>query len=124
MPAPRLLLAIPVLPVGSIEETLVFFESKLGFRRHIDSDDYAGVERDGLQIHFWLCADPELPKRSSCRLNVAGIDAFYEGCLRAGVVAEGDAPTEKAWGFREFTVVDPSGNLVVFAEEIEGWVEE
>jgi catechol 2,3-dioxygenase-like lactoylglutathione lyase family enzyme len=124
MPAPRLLLAIPVLPVGSIEETLIFFESKLGFRRHIDSDDYAGVERDGLQIHFWLCADPGLPKSSSCRLNVAGVDAFYAECLRAGVVAEGDAPAEKPWGFREFTVVDPSGNLVVFAEEIEGWVEE
>lgn len=124
MPAPRLLLAIPVLPVTSIEETLAFFETKLGFTRHIDSTDYAGVERDGLQIHFWLCADPELPKSSSCRLNVVAVDGFYDRCFRAGLVGEADVPAEKPWGFREFTVVDPSGNCVVFAEEIPGWVEE
>jgi hypothetical protein len=124
MSSPRLLLAIPILPVLSIEETLEFFESRLGFNRHIDSDDYAGVERDGLQIHFWLCTDPELPKRSSCRLNVAGVDALYERWVRERVVREGEGPREQPWGFREITVVDPSGNCVVFAEEIPGWVEE
>jgi catechol 2,3-dioxygenase-like lactoylglutathione lyase family enzyme len=124
MPEARLLLTIPVLPVLSIEETLSFFESKLGFRRHIDSDDYAGVELDGLQIHFWLCTDASLPGNSSCRLNVSGVDAFYVRFLAAGVVKESDAPEEKPWGFREFAVVDPSGNLVWFAEEIPGWVDE
>ena len=122
--APRVLIGIPVLPVLRIEPTLEFFETKLGFRRHIDSDDYAGVERDGVQIHFWLCTDPELPKNSSCRLNVEGVDALFERCRAAGVLVDGDGVAEKPWGFREFTVVGPSGNLVVFAEEIEGWVEE
>ena len=116
MPPPRLLLAIPVLPVLSIPETLAFYEGKLGFNRAIDSEDYAGVERDGLQIHFWLTGDPALPRASSCRLNVTGVDAFFDG--------EGDAPAEKPWGFRELTVVDPSGNTIILAEEIPGWVEE
>ena len=124
MPDPRLLLGIPVLPVLAIEPTLAFFESKLGFRRHIDSDDYAGVELDGVQIHFWLCVDAELPRSSSCRLNVVGVDAFHERCRREGLVPDGSAPEEKEWGFREFSVTDPSGNLVVFAEEIPGWVDE
>ena len=124
MSNPRVLLAIPVLPALSIEQTLAFFESKLGFHRHIDSEDYAGVERDGMQIHFRLCADPGALQGSTCRLNVSGVDALHDRCVREGVVAAEDGLGEQPWGFREFTVVDPSGNLVVFAEEIPGWVQE
>jgi catechol 2,3-dioxygenase-like lactoylglutathione lyase family enzyme len=124
MSDPRLLLAIPVLPALSIEETLAFYEGRLGFRRYIDSTEYAGVELDGQQIHFWLCHDANVPENSSCRINVAGVDALYGRFLAAGVVGEDDAPEEKPWGFREFAVKDPSGNLVWFAEEIPGWVEE
>ena len=120
----RMLLTIPVLPVLSIEETLAYYEGRLGFRRYIDSNEYAGVELDGLQIHFWLCNDESLPQSSSCRINVAGVDALYGRFLASGVVGEDDAPEEKPWGFREFAVKDPSGNLVWFAEEIPGWVEE
>ena len=120
----RLLLTIPVLPVLSIEDTLAYYEGRLGFRRYIDSTEYAGVELDGLQIHFWQCNDANLPQNSSCRINVAGVDALYGRFLAAGVVGESDAPEEKPWGFREFAVKDPSGNLVWFAEEIPGWVEE
>ena len=124
MSATRLLLTIPVLPALSIEDTLAFYEGRLGFRRYIDSNEYAGVELDGLQVHFWLCHDAKLPQNSSCRINVAGVDALYGRFLASGVVGEDDAPQEKPWGFREFAVKDPSGNLVWFAEEIPGWVEE
>lgn len=120
----RLLLTIPVLPVLSVEETLAFYEGRLGFRRYIDSKEYAAVELDGLQVHFWLCNDPNLPRNSSCRINVAGVDALYGRFLASGVVTGEDAPEEKPWGFREFAVKDPSGNVVWFAEEIPGWVEE
>ncbi|HUC43633.1 MAG TPA: VOC family protein [Candidatus Sulfotelmatobacter sp.] len=119
-----LLLGIPVLPALDLEATLAFYEANLGFRRHIESEDYAGVERDGIQIHFRLCADPSLPKGSSCRINVSGVDHFYARCEPAGVVPPGGGLEAKPWGFREFSVVDPSGNQVVFAEEIAGWVEE
>ena len=119
-----LVLGIPVLPALDLEATLAFFESKLGFRRHIESEDYAGVERDGIQIHFWLCADPATPAGSSCRINVSDVDHFYARCEPAGIVHPKGHLEAKPWGFREFSVVDPSGNLVVFAEEIAGWVEE
>jgi hypothetical protein len=94
----RMLLAIPVLPVLSIEETLAYYEGRLGFRRYIDSNEYAGVELDGLQIHFWLCNDANLPQNSSCRINVAGVDALYGRFLASGVVGEDDAPRRKAVG--------------------------
>lgn len=123
-PEPRLLTGIPVLPSLDLEATLEFFESKLGFRRHIESKDYCGVERDGIQIHFWLCADPELPKNSSCRINMTGVDDLYEDCRTAGVVHPNGALDTKEWGFREFSVRAPDGNVVVFAEEVPNWVQE
>lgn len=123
-PEPRLLAGIPVLPSLDLEASLDFYETKLGFRRNIESDDYCGVERDGIQIHFWLCREPELPENSSCRINMTGVDALHEECRAAGIVHPDGALETKEWGFREFTVVDPHGNLVVFAEEVPGWVEE
>ena len=120
----KLLLGIPVLPSLDIGRTLVFYESKLGFKRHIESDDYAGVERDGVQIHFWLCRDAEIPANSSCRINVSGVDALHAACAAEGIVHEKGGLAPKPWGFREFSVVDPDRNLVVLAEEIPGWVEE
>jgi len=120
----RLVLGIPVLPALDLEATLLFFESKLGFRRHIESGDYAGVERDGVQIHFWLCTDPSIPANSSCRINVSGVDHLYALCEHTGIIHGKGRLEAKPWGFREFSVVDPSGNLVILAEEIAGWVEE
>ena len=121
---PRLLLGIPVLPATDLEASLDFFETKLGFRRHIESDDYAGVERDGIQIHLWLCGDRTVAENSSCRINMSGVDALYAQCRDLNVVHTKGELEEKPWGFREFSVVDPSGNVIVFAEEIPGWVEE
>jgi catechol 2,3-dioxygenase-like lactoylglutathione lyase family enzyme len=121
---PRLVLGIPVLPALDLEASLAFYETKLGFRRHIESDDYAGVERDGVQIHLWLCDDRNLAEHTSCRINMTGIDTLYALCRDRSVVHPDAALEEKPWGFREFSVVDPSGNRVIFAEEIPGWVEE
>ena len=122
--AARLIQGIPILPALDIEATLAFFESKLGFRRHIESDDYGGVERDGVQIHFWLYRDPAISRSSSCRINVTGVDELHAACAQAGIVHPSAALEDKEWGFREFSIVDPNGNLIVFAEEIPGWVDE
>ena len=121
---PRLILGIPVLPSLDLDASLAFYETQLGFRRHIESDDYAGVERDGVQIHLWLCDDRNIAENTSCRINMTGIDTLYALCRDRDVVPPDAAIEEKPWGFREFSVVDPSGNLVIFAEEIPGWVEE
>lgn len=120
----KLLQGIPVLPSLDLEATLDFYESKLGFRRHIESEDYAGVERDGVQLHFWLCRDATVPATTTCRINVTGVDALRAACLAGVEVGEVAQPEARPWGFREFSVTDPSGNVVVLAEEIPGWVEE
>jgi hypothetical protein len=64
--------AIPKLASLDIERTVAFFE-RLGFARKAAYPDYAIIERDGVEIHFWLCADPRIPKETGmpdcCRGN-------------------------------------------------------
>ena len=108
--------AVPVLPSLDIEATLAFYAEKLGFATAFQYPGYAGVERDGVQIHFWRCEDPGLPGMSSCRVHLAGVDALYEEVQAHGVVHPNGPLSDKEWGFREFTALDLVGNAVVFAE--------
>jgi len=67
----QLVAAIPVLAALDIEPTLDFYASKFGFTERFRVDDYAGVERGGVQIHFWLCGDRTIAENTSCRIEVA-----------------------------------------------------
>lgn len=111
----RLLAAIPKLASLDIERSVSFFES-LGFRRHGDYPDYGIVERDGVQIHYWLCSDARIPKETACRITVEGIEALYGTYAAHGVIHPNGALATKPWGVREFSILDPDGNLVTFQQ--------
>ena len=53
----RLIAAIPKLASLDMERSLAFFE-RLGFKRRGSYPDYGIIERDGVQIHFWLQGCP------------------------------------------------------------------
>ena len=108
--------AIPVLPASDIEASVAFYQAKLGFSLAFQYPEYAGVQCGSVQIHFWHCADPEIPKVSSCRVNVLGVDALYQEAQKQGVVHPNGPLEDKPWGFREFTAIDCCGNAIVFAE--------
>ena len=86
--------------------------------RHPDPDGYAGVERDGQQIHFWKCDDRAIPKVSGFRMEVTDIEALYERCQAAGIVHPNAHLEDKPWGFRQFGINDPDENLLMFAQEL------
>ncbi len=111
--------AVPVLSALDIDESISFYRDKLGFSLAFRYPDYAGIQRGSVQLHFWLCADPRIPRMTSCRINLRGIDSFYEKARKQGVVHPNDPLTDKPWGFREFTALDPCGNAIVFAEPTE-----
>jgi hypothetical protein len=109
----RLTASVPVLPSRDLARTVAFFRDAAAFAGEVVADDYAIVERDGVQIHFWGPAvelDP-MSNDGSCRLRVDDVDAFYTA-LRPHVYAEiGDRP----WG-RDFAILDPDRNLIWFHE--------
>jgi hypothetical protein len=114
MPA-RLVAAIPKLASLDIERSLTFFEG-LGFNRRGTYPDYGIVERDGIQIHFWLCQDVRIPKETACRIAVEGIEQLFETYSERGVIHPNGSLAVKPWGIWEFSVLDPDGNLITFQQ--------
>ncbi|HKY15312.1 MAG TPA: hypothetical protein VJM33_10345, partial [Microthrixaceae bacterium] len=80
------------------------------------TDAHAIVERDGVRIHFWLTDDPEIPKVTACRIDVAGIQTLYEEMTKAGVVHPNGPLGLRPWGVWEFAILDTDGNGITFAE--------
>ena len=111
----RLIAAIPKLASLDIERSLAFFES-LGFARRAAYPDYGIVERDGVQIHFWLCQDPRIPKETACRISVEGIEQLFQAYSGKGVIHPNGSLEVKPWGVSEFSVLDPDGNLLTFQQ--------
>lgn len=114
--ATKFLSAIPVLPAVDIAAATTFYEQKLGFTIDFASDDYAGLHRGGVQLHLWLTSDRSLAENTSCRVNVSGIDTLYEEYQTQNVIHPSGGLATKAWGLREFAVLDLNGNCLTFAE--------
>ena len=109
----------PILPARNLDETRAFYE-KLGFIPWFGADAawaYEIFSRGHLVVHFF--AEPGLtPAKndSSCYWRVKDADRFYQEFAALRLPSEGiprlTAPVDQPWGMREFTLVDPSGNLV------------
>lgn len=113
--SPRLKAAIPKLASLDIARSVAFFE-RLGFVRRYSDNEYGIVERDGVQLHFWRCADPRVPKETGCRITVEGIDDLYEAYWAESVIHPNGRLELKPWGVREFSILDVDGNLVTFQQ--------
>ena len=114
--AAQLQRAVPVLASLDIEATQRFYAEKLGFTALARYPDYGIVERDDVQIHFFLTEDADLPKATSCRVDVEGVDQLYEELRASGVVHPHGELTDQPWGLREFAVLDGDGNLIKFGQ--------
>jgi DNA-binding transcriptional MerR regulator len=112
--------AIPVLASLDLEATQRFYADKIGFRPVARYPDYAICARDGVQLHFWLTDDVDIPKETSCRIDVVGIELLYEEMTTAGVVHPNGPLRQQPWGFKEFAVLDGDGNLITFGERMDG----
>jgi len=112
--------AIPKLASLDLDRTQRFWSEKLGFERLFTYPDYGISARDGVQVHFWLTDDADVPKQTGCRIDVTGVDVLHEEMQAAGVVHPNGPLEDKPWGFREFSVLDGDGNLVTFGERMGG----
>jgi hypothetical protein len=112
----RLTSAVPKLASLDIQRSVAFYQ-RIGFASLGASPDYGIVVRDGVQIHLWLCDDPNIPKATGCRINVDGVAELYDAMSVLGVVHPNGALSTKPWGWREFSITDNDGNLITFGEQ-------
>lgn len=118
--------AEPILPAHDLSAVRAFYE-RLGFTTgYWDPDPDAGyaiLRCDGVCLHFFAHRTLVTEENfAGCYWRVADVDAWYRTCTTLGLPDEGiprlTPPDDRAWGMREFALVDPSGNLVRVGHEL------
>ena len=115
----------PILPSRNLDETRAFYE-RLGFEpwfRGRGNSGYEIISRGHLVVHFF--AEPALDPRSndtSCYWRVKDADRLHREFGTLALPSEGiprlTQAEDQPWGMREFTLVDPSGNLVRIGHDL------
>jgi hypothetical protein len=110
----------PILPSHDLGATRTFYEA-LGFRAWFReggvNPQYEILSRGHLVVHFFLERGLVPAKNDAgCYLRVVDADALHRDCGILNAPSAGipriTAPRDEPWGMREFTIVDPSGNLL------------
>ncbi len=128
---PVITAAEPQLFVADIKASCDFFTGKLGFTvafSHGEPPFYAQVKRDGARLNLRCVARPAIDpalrdgeELLSAALTVATteeIKALFLEFQAAGV-AFFQTLKRQPWGARNFIVMDPDGNLLLFAGPLE-----
>ena len=112
----------PKLPMRDKNVTREFYSNKLGFKEFgsADFDGYLMMERDRIQIHFFEFKGLD-PKENYGQVYIRtdNIDHFYKSLLdkKTGIHPNGKLEI-KAWGQKEFSILDPDNNLLTFGQSI------
>ena len=111
-------LAIPTLPCRSVGATTEFYR-RLGFEggAHEFNAEYAILRRGAIELHFFTHREL-VPAASSagCYIRVADVENIYRAFSVNDFPKSGiprmERVEDKPWGLREFSIVDPDGNLL------------
>ncbi|RVU01740.1 VOC family protein [Mucilaginibacter limnophilus] len=110
--------AIPILAYLNAEETIKYYTEKLGFTCINTYPAYLIFGRDTIVIHLWLCDDPEIPKATGCYVLVTDIDDLYKEYQQQDIIHPNAPLKDTPWGMRQFSVLDNSGNIFNFGQQI------
>ena len=121
----RVIRAVPVVFVASVEASAVFFRDRLGFSidfLHGEPPFYGSVSREGACVHLKFVHEPVLTAGTHDReglimafVEVEDVKTLYAEYTAAGVAFQQSLETQ-AWGGRDFIVRDLDGNGICFAE--------
>jgi len=114
----------PVLPTRDVAAAIGFYVGRLGFElAFADSTEapgYAGVRRDGVELHLqWH--DPEeweRVERPMLRFVVPDVESLFEEFAGRDVFHERSAVRDTEWGTREFAFYDLDMNGLTFYRDL------
>lgn len=131
--------SIPALPVFNIDESVEFYETRLGFKGGYKDEGFAILNRDEVEIHLWAACDNNWKYRSillflkpvlsgaesflagtaSCRIEIEHIDELFSEYKNQRVLYDSETVIEETlWKTREFSALDLHRNLLTFYESI------
>ena len=124
---------IPALPARDVAASVAFYRDELGFEVLHHDGGFAVLLRDDAVLHLWESSDESWRERddlrerpvssgaesflagtASCRIEVEDVDGLYAELKPRGVLhpVSREAVSETHFGTREFSVLDPDGNLI------------
>jgi catechol 2,3-dioxygenase-like lactoylglutathione lyase family enzyme len=122
---------VPLLPCLSVDETLAFYEA-LGFTatyRQTRPYVYLALEWSGFALHFTKApehVDPSREDAGGCLVAVDAVAPYHAAFTQALRRAYGKVPsagqpriTRFRTGASRFTLIDPSGNSLIFVQRDE-----
>jgi len=114
-PAARLLHGVPVIPVTDAAEAIAFYRDRLGFSLAFEQGPYAGVSRDGVELHL-DGVENRGAGMVTCRVETENVETLYSELEPTGVVDPAEPLRTTPWGSRQFSVLDCCGNRITFVE--------
>jgi catechol 2,3-dioxygenase-like lactoylglutathione lyase family enzyme len=113
----------PKLPMRNKNATRAFYIDGLGFKElgTVDYDGYLMLQKDHIEIHFFEFSDLK-PKENYGQVYIRtnDIDSLYQSLLDKNVAIHPNGKLEtKAWGQKEFALLDPDTNLLTFGQSIQ-----
>ena len=118
---PRFTSVAPILSVHDLPTALDWYQRVLGFAvawTWGDPVGLASVCRDAVELNLGERGAYGAPGPSQIYIRLSGIDDAYEQSCRAGATIRVEIG-DRAYGLRDFSVEDTSGNRLDFGEPIE-----
>ncbi len=116
----------PKLPMRDKASTKEYYLDRLGFKELADYGDYLLLFKDNIEIHFFEFKELD-PKQNYGQVYIRtnDIDSLYQELLENKVEIHPNGQLAiKAWGQKEFALLDPDNNLLTFGQSVEEGVEE
>ncbi len=108
--------SVPILPSENINETIDFYEAKLGFAS-INYGNYAILRFENTEIHLSMTNGKVQPAACACLIMVDNIEDLYTKLSSKGLVHLTGKLSDKPWGNKEFTIIDNNKNLIRFGQK-------
>jgi len=118
MTLPRFQSVSPFLGVEDLPAALAFYRDKLGFSLAWEwgqPAEMAAVCRDAVELTLATRSDAKPGGISRLYLQVGGVDS-YHAQLQAAGVAISVAIDDRPYGMRDFSIIDPAGNVLCFGQ--------
>ena len=103
----------PVIPVLDAANAIRFYTEQLGFTLAFEQGPYAGVVRDGVEVHLDAVVN-EGAGKMTCRFATQEVDELYAELEPKGVIDPDEPIRTTPWGARQFSVLDGFGNRLTF----------
>jgi uncharacterized glyoxalase superfamily protein PhnB len=114
---PALQKALPMLPLDDVAAGVTHYRDVLGFKINYQQEDLGVMDRD--DVTLLLVQRTERHRGTgAAEFYIENADSLYAELKSKGANVQGE-PVSHPWGLRDFRVLDPEGNELIFAQPFE-----